>query len=110
MRDTVTFGSQTIRELCARLGVDLERISLLASVQPRGWIPGAIAGHLGLAPEVAVTTYEEYAHVGACGPILNWCRARERRSADGLLALYAQGAGFTRAAALISLDVSNSTG
>lgn len=110
MRDTVTFGSQTVAELCAKLGRDLECITTLASVQPRGWIPAAIAAQLGLSPNAAVSTYEKYAHVGACGPVLNWHHARIRGRQQGLLALYAQGAGFTRAAALISLDVSNSSG
>jgi 3-oxoacyl-[acyl-carrier-protein] synthase III len=72
-------------------------------VQPRGFIPGAIAEHLGLPRERAVTTYSHIAHVGACGPVFNLERAREegRLEKGSLSALYAQGAGFTRAAAIL---------
>jgi len=103
MRDTVSFGGQTVKETCERARIDPERIALLASVQPRGWIPGAIAQHVGLANDVAVTTYDQYAHIGACGPITNWRHARECGFSEGVVALYAQGAGFTRAAALVSV-------
>src|SRR5690606_27266930 len=57
MRDTVRFGSETLSEVSAKAAIDPERISLLCSVQPRGWIPGAIAAHLGLNPEAATTTF-----------------------------------------------------
>lgn len=106
MRDTIEFGAKTVREVAQHARIDVERITHLFSVQPRGWIPGAIARCLGLAPEVAVTTYEKYAHLGACGPIANWHEARQNDSLkpDSLIALYAQGAGFTRGAALIGMD------
>ncbi len=104
MRDTVGFGSRTLAEVCAKACLDPERISSLCSVQPRGWIPGAIAAHLGLRADAAISTFEDYAHVGACGPICNWHRAITTGPRDGIVALYAQGAGFTRGAALISLD------
>jgi 3-oxoacyl-[acyl-carrier-protein] synthase III len=72
-------------------------------VQPRGFLPGGIAERLGLPRERAVTTYEDIAHVGACGPVFNLQRARERGlvTPGTLVALYAQGAGFTRAAAIL---------
>lgn len=109
MRDTVDYGAQTVQEVAAKSGVDVERVAHLFSVQPRGWIPGAIARCLGLPPEIAGTTYEKYAHVGACGPIANWHAAHENgalrdESHGSLIALYAQGAGFTRGAALIGMD------
>jgi 3-oxoacyl-[acyl-carrier-protein] synthase III len=104
MRDTVSIGSQTVREVCEQARVDPERIDLLASVQPRAWIPGAIAEHVGLPADAAVHTYEQYAHVGACGPIANWHHAVSSGHPAQLVALYAQGAGFTRGAALISMD------
>ncbi len=104
MRDTVSYGSRTLHEVCAAAGVDRERLTLMCSVQPRGWIPEAIAGHFGLRSECAVSTFDRYAHVGACGPVVNWHEAMTNGQRDGMVALYAQGAGFTRAAALISLD------
>jgi len=78
-------------------------VALLASVQPRGWIPQAIARCAGLPPEIAECTYREYAHLGGCGPIVNWWSARSKGKlrGGGRVVLYAQGAGFTRAAVLI---------
>ena len=105
MRDTVSFGAATLREVAARAAVPVERIALLASVQPRGFMPGAIAERLGLPRERAVTTYAEIAHVGACGPTFNLLRARALGllSPGAIVALYAQGAGFVRAAALLEV-------
>ncbi len=40
MRDTVSYGSATLRETAEAIGADLERVSVLASVQPRGFLPG----------------------------------------------------------------------
>jgi 3-oxoacyl-[acyl-carrier-protein] synthase-3 len=105
MRETVCFGAKTVSEAARLADVDVKQIRVLASVQPRGFIPEAIAERMGLARECAVTTYEEIAHVGACGPGLNLQKAR----ALGMLepgahvALYAQGAGFTRAAAILQV-------
>jgi 3-oxoacyl-[acyl-carrier-protein] synthase-3 len=105
MRETVSFGARTVRAAAAAAQLDPERIDVLASVQPRGFIPKAIAERLGLPRETAVTTYDSIAHVGACGPIFNLVQAR----AEGRLglgrhaALYAQGAGFTRAASILEV-------
>ena len=75
-------------------------------MQPRGFIPHAIAEHLGLSRAHAVETYERIAHVGVCGPVFNLARAREAgrlwRGAHAVM--YAQGAGFTRAAAILEVD------
>jgi len=105
MRDTVSYAAATVREACARASVDVERLNVLASVQPRGFLPGAMAERLGLPRSAAVTTYEDIAHVGVCGPIFNLVRARERGLFEpgALIALYAQGGGFSRAAALLEL-------
>jgi 3-oxoacyl-[acyl-carrier-protein] synthase III len=105
MRDTVSFGAATVREVAARACVDVQRIGVLASVQPRGFVPGAIAEHLGLPRERAVATYGEIAHVGGCGPAFNLQRARALGllAPGAIVALYAQGAGFTRAAALLEV-------
>jgi 3-oxoacyl-[acyl-carrier-protein] synthase III len=103
MRDTVSFGAQTIREAAARANIDVQRIGVLISVQPRGFIPGAIAERLGLDPATAVTTYEKLAHLGACGPVFNLAEARRARlfTPGKIVAMYGQGAGFTRAAAIL---------
>lgn len=103
MRETVNFGADAIRQAAHRAQIDVERIAVLASVQPRGFMPGAIAEHLGLARERAVATYDQIAHVGACGPIFNLSAARKqgRLESGALVALYGQGAGFTRAAAIL---------
>ena len=106
MRDTVSYAASTVREACARAGVDVERIDVLASVQPRGFLPGAMAERLGLPRSRAITTYEDIAHVGVCGPVFNLVKARELGliRPGGLIALYAQGAGFTRAAAVLEVE------
>lgn len=103
MRETVSFAADAIRQAARRAAIDVERLALLASVQPRGFIPGAIAEHLGLPRERAVSTYDRIAHVGACGPVFNLSAAREqgRLKPGALVALYGQGAGFTRAAAIL---------
>jgi 3-oxoacyl-[acyl-carrier-protein] synthase III len=102
VRSTVRTAAETIAELAALHDVSLSDLDLLACVQPRRWIPGAIVEALGtnmLAPH----TFDRLAHLGGCGVITNLIAAR----ASGQLfegsrvVLYAQGAGFTRAAMLI---------
>ena len=101
MQDTVKVGATTVRELAERGRFDVAAIEVLASVQPRRWVPGAIAEGLGLSERVAVNTYERFAHLGGAGAVANLLAARDagilRRGALGVM--YAQGAGFTRAAA-----------
>ncbi|MFO0692280.1 MAG: 3-oxoacyl-[acyl-carrier-protein] synthase III C-terminal domain-containing protein [Polyangiales bacterium] len=106
MRDTVAYGARTLRELSAKVGIDPERIGLLASVQPRGFIPHAITEYVGLGWDAAVTTYRERAHLGGCGPLANLEEARRqgRLRPGAMVALYGQGAGFTRGAALFRFD------
>lgn len=107
MRETVSYGAQTVHEAARRAGVPVDRLDLLVAVQPRGFVPHAIAERLGLGRARAVTTYPEIAHVGACGPVANLLAARSqgRLRRGSWVAMYAQGAGFTRAAAI--LEVSN---
>jgi len=104
MRDTVACGEASVRALADKVGLDVSRIDVLASVQPRGFIPPAIARALGLSDDVAVTTYERRGHMGGTGPISNLLEARRRgRIVDASeCVLYAQGAGFTRSAAWLS--------
>jgi hypothetical protein len=53
----------------------LRDLGVIASVQPRGFIPHAIAERLGLPRSCAVTTYEDIAHLGRLRPRLQ-SRAR----------------------------------
>ena len=103
MRETVRMGATTIGEACERARIAPSTIDVVASTHPRSWIPGAIAETLGLAPEKAVCTYERLAHVGGCGVISNLIEARRRGllREGAIVALYAQGLGFTRSAALL---------
>ncbi len=103
MQDTVKVGATTVRELAERARFDVKEIAALASVQPRRWVPGAIAEGLDLSPKLAIDTYRRYAHLGGAGAVANLLAAREAGllPAGALAVLYAQGAGFTRAAAAI---------
>jgi 3-oxoacyl-[acyl-carrier-protein] synthase-3 len=105
-RDTVAYGAQTLKEVAATSGIDLERIGLLASAEPRGWIPKGILRVLGLDESVAVSVYRDRAHLGASGCIANLERAHRTGKTRGvdIAALYAQGAGFTRAAVLLDMS------
>lgn len=102
-RDTVAYGARTLREVAQKAGIDLERIQLLASAEPRGWIPTGILRVLGLDESLAVSVYKTRAHLGASGCVANLEHAYRtgRAGRSGVIALYAQGAGFTRAAALL---------
>jgi 3-oxoacyl-[acyl-carrier-protein] synthase III len=103
IEETVPTGVQTIRELAQRASLQLSEIDVIASIQPRAWVPQAIAEGLGLSTSIAPQTYEHVAHLGGVGAIVNLIEARRR----GLLrkganvVIYAQGAGFTRAAVRI---------
>jgi 3-oxoacyl-[acyl-carrier-protein] synthase-3 len=103
MRDTVSFGAATIRAAADRASIPVSQIGVVASVQPRGFVPPAIAERLGLKRECAVTTYDRVAHLGSCGPVFNLERARVlgRLKPGTFVAMYGQGAGFTRAAAIL---------
>jgi len=108
VRDTVRYAAETVVEAAQRSGVDVSSIRALATVQPRRWIPSAIAETLGLPAEVAPQTFDDLAHLGPCGVVTNLLEARRMglldRSREGepaLVCLYAQGAGFTRAAMLV---------
>jgi 3-oxoacyl-[acyl-carrier-protein] synthase-3 len=108
IRETVRFGAETVTEVVRRAGVDVSSVDVLASVQPRRWVPGAIAEAVGLPPEIAPQTFDELAHLGQCGVVANLLEARRcgmLRSRPGkgplTVCIYAQGMGFTRAAMLI---------
>jgi 3-oxoacyl-[acyl-carrier-protein] synthase-3 len=105
MQETVAFGARTVLEAVRKAAVDVERIDALVSVQPRSWVPVAIARCLGVSPDKAVCSYDDYAHLGACGPIVNLIRARARQrfATGGLVAMYAQGSGFSRGAVVLDM-------
>ena len=104
MQDTVPTAARTVSELARHAGFAVDSIDVLLSVQPRRWVPLAIAEALGLKPDVATETYWRYAHLGGVGPVVNLIAARDAgKLAQGArVVLYAQGAGFTRAAAALS--------
>jgi 3-oxoacyl-[acyl-carrier-protein] synthase-3 len=104
MQDTVPTAVRTIAELGQQAGFAASDIAVLLSVQPRRWVPLAIAEALGLKPSVAVQTYQQYGHLGGVGPVVNLLAAREagRLKPGSRVVMYAQGAGFTRAAASIT--------
>jgi 3-oxoacyl-[acyl-carrier-protein] synthase-3 len=108
VRDTVRFGVETVLEVSERARVSPGDIDLFACVQPRRWVPAAIAEGLGLRTGVAPQTFDELAHLGACGVITNLIEGRRRgltarktNGAPATVCMYAQGAGFTRAAAIV---------
>jgi 3-oxoacyl-[acyl-carrier-protein] synthase-3 len=103
IQSTVRIGASTVREAASEAGVAIAQIDLLASVQPRKWIPAAIAEALDLPLDRAPSTFDDYAHLGGCGPVVNLLDARRRGlvARGATVALYAQGAGFTRAAAIL---------
>jgi 3-oxoacyl-[acyl-carrier-protein] synthase-3 len=103
MKDTVKMGALTIREACERGHTSASSLDVIAAPHPRRWIPGAIAETLGLANERAPHTYEQTAHVGGCGAVANLIEARRRGmlTPGARVALYAQGQGMTRGAAIV---------
>jgi 3-oxoacyl-[acyl-carrier-protein] synthase-3 len=107
MKDTVKMGALTIREACERAALAPRALDVIAAPHPRRWIPGAIAETLGLASARAPHTYEQTAHVGGCGAVANLLEARRRGLLEkgSLVALYAQGQGMTRGAALVRWGV-----
>jgi 3-oxoacyl-[acyl-carrier-protein] synthase-3 len=101
--NTINVAKDTVKKAIATTSHAVEDIDLLISVQPRKWVPEGIARSLGLPRKSAVQTFEKYAHLGPCGIIANL----EEAETQGLLkpgtivALYAQGAGFCRASAIL---------
>jgi len=104
MKDTVPTAARTVTELARSAGFSVDSIDVLLSVQPRRWVPWAIAEALGLKPSIATETYQRYAHLGGVGPVVNLIAARDagKLTKGARVVLYAQGAGFTRAAAALS--------
>lgn len=99
----VHFARDTVSELLERVERRAGDIDVLATTQPRRWFPSAVAESLGVDPSRAPTTWDDIAHVGGCGVFTNLLAARERAmlSEGSNVALFAMGAGVTRAAAWI---------
>jgi 3-oxoacyl-[acyl-carrier-protein] synthase III len=100
---TVRIARDTLLEACRKADVAPESLGLLCSVQPRRWIPAAIAEACGMTEGRAPNTFCELAHVGACGPVVNLLAARraKRLKRGDVLAFYAQGAGLTRVSSVV---------
>lgn len=103
VQQTIPLAHRTMSEALAEKGKSVSDLTFFTSVQPRKWIPSSIAQYMGLNPERTVNTFEKYAHLGGCGPMVNLIEAqRQNLLVKGdLVGLYAQGAGFTRSAAII---------
>lgn len=99
---TVHIGMQTVNELLERSHVSRDSVNVFASVQPRRWVPAAIADAAQLQAYVPVT-FERYAHLGACGVVVNLMEARRQGKLQpgSRAVLFAQGAGLTRAAVVV---------
>jgi 3-oxoacyl-[acyl-carrier-protein] synthase-3 len=99
----VHFGRDTITETLDRAHRTIAEVDVFACTQPRKWFPAAVAESVGLAPSKAPETFDELAHIGGCGIVINLMEARARGMLHpGACALlYGMGAGVTRAAALI---------
>lgn len=106
MRGTIAMGAQTLREACDQAQRDPSALALVTSVQPRRWVAEGIARTLGVPPERTVSTFDRIGHVGGCCLVANLLEARRAGALRGgaLVGLYAQGMGFTRAAAVIEWD------
>lgn len=103
LRAWVRFAAQTIGDLLAELHVPPSTIDVLASVQPRSWLPPAICEAIDRPESIAPSTHSELAHVGTCGIVTNLIEARRRgmlRPGARVL-FYGMGAGVTRAAAVV---------
>ena len=102
-RDLLRFPIDLMRDLLRDANVSAASIDVLATIQPFCWFQPAVAEGLGVPLERVPSTYSSYAHVGGGAIAANLLVARER----GLLrdgsnvALYGQGAGFTRYGALL---------
>ncbi len=103
MQRTVRYGVDTMRLVCEHVRVAPSEIEVFAAVHPRRWIPGAILEGLGLEAARTRSSFDQTAHVGGCGVITNLlaCRDAGLLHEGALVGLYAQGAGFTRSAALL---------
>jgi 3-oxoacyl-[acyl-carrier-protein] synthase III len=103
VRNILAYPIETVRELCAEVGLSADGVDVLSMIQPVAWYQAAVADGLGIALERVPSTYPEYAHLGGASIIANLLAARRSGMLkDGAnVVLYAHGTGITRYAALI---------
>ena len=102
MMNTARFAERTCMAALKRSGVRPGEVDVVGCVQPRGWLPSTLATLLGVPTARAPSTFEHLGHLGGCGVFMNLLEARRRGllKPGALVLLYAQGAGFTRAASV----------
>lgn len=100
---TATVAADTVKSALEEANLSVKDLNFLVAVQPRKWTNTSITRALGMPDENSIETYEKYAHLGCCGPVVNLIEAAEQNklNAGDLVALYAQGMGFTRSASII---------
>lgn len=100
---TVKLGAKTITDCMAEIGLATDNLDFLISMSPRKWVPLAITTLLGLAEHQTIEVFDKYAHLGACGALVNLLEARRQNllTKGDKIGIYSQGAGFTRSAAVI---------
>jgi 3-oxoacyl-[acyl-carrier-protein] synthase III len=103
VQDTIRVARDALLETSDAAHVHLREIDVLASIQPRRWIPYAMAEAAGIRKDAVVETFDQLAHLGSAGVVANLLAARSAGKLErgARVALYGQGAGFTRAAAII---------
>ena len=103
VQTTVKMGVKTVTSCLKEIAMTPADLSFFVSMSPRKWIPGAIAHYLGLTEHQTVETFDKYAHLGPCGALVNLMEARRLNllNKGDKVGIYSQGAGFTRAAAII---------
>jgi 3-oxoacyl-[acyl-carrier-protein] synthase-3 len=100
---TVSMGVDTVTACCDEINLNTKDLNFFVAMHPRKWIPGAINKLIGLLDSQTVETYDKYAHLGACGALVNLLEAKKLSllNKGDKVGIYTQGAGFTRAAAVI---------
>jgi len=101
--NTINAAKDTIQRAVDSSPYDVSDIDVVLTVQPRKWVPEGIARALSLPPSAAVQTFDEYAHLGPCGVIANLVGAEKKSmlKPGTIIAMYAQGAGFSRASVIV---------
>jgi 3-oxoacyl-[acyl-carrier-protein] synthase-3 len=100
---TVKLGALTTTEALAKVNLTPNDLDFFVSMNPRKWIPSAIAQTMGLPETKTLNTFERYAHLGGCGTLANLMEAERLGylKAGSLVGLYAQGSGFTRSSVIL---------
>jgi len=101
--NTIKLGAQTTKEALEKANLSPEDLDFFVSVNPRDWVPFGIVKQMGLTEDKTLSTFKKYGHFGGAGPWVNLQEAEKtnRIQSGNIVGVYAQGAGFTRAAAII---------